>query len=246
MSGRVVLITGASSGVGKSIARHLRSRFDHIILVARRFELLQQFFGADPKYSLYQADLAVVEQTIEFLDEVVDRHHFVPYVVNNAAVNVSSSVLDMQTSDLQSALALNAVAPFLILQKLVPAMKERNFGRVVNVTSGAPLNCAPGTGIYSASKAAMNTLTSVLAAELRDTNVKVNLMSPGPVQTEMAPTGPLAPEVCHPTLDYLLELPEDGPSGRFFWLGHEIPLRPDVSKIDWQSGEPGNSLRRAF
>jgi len=57
---------------------------------------------------------------------------------------------------------------------------------------------------------------TLATAELVDTNVKVNLMSPGHVRTEMAPAGPLAPEVCHPTLDYLLDLPLDGPSGRFF------------------------------
>lgn len=243
---RIALITGASSGVGKSIAQHLRGKFDHIVLAARRIELLEEHFGKDSKYSLHQVDLAVVEETTEFAEKIQATYGFVPYVINNAAVNTPSPIVEIEASDLVSSFTVNAISPVLILKKLLPAMVRRNFGRVVNVTSGSPLNCSPGTGIYAASKAALNTLTSVLATELENTNVKVNLMSPGPVKTEMAPMGSLNPEVCHPTLDYLLELTEAGPSGKFFWLGYEVPLRPDVSPVDWQTGNPGTFLRRAF
>lgn len=243
---KIVLITGASAGVGRSMAFHLAATFDHIILAARRIELLHEYFGEDPKYSLHQVDLAVLEQTIRFTDEVLATHGFVPYVINNAGMNFSAPVSEIEASNLQSSLNVNAISPLLIVKGLLPPMRESNFGRIVNVTSGAPLNCSPGTGSYAASKAALNTLTSVLASELENTNVKINLMSPGPVRTEMAPMGALSPEVCLPTLDFLLNVPEWGPNGRFFWLGHEVPLRPDVSAVDWQNGRPGPFLRPAF
>ena len=102
--------------------------------------------------------------------------------------------------------------------------------------SGVPLNCAPGYGAYSASKAALNVFTVSAARECASCNIKINLMSPGPVRSGMAPDAPLDPSVCHPTADYLLELGADGPTGRFFWLGREIPLFPDLSGVCWLEG----------
>lgn len=246
MIDRTLLITGASSGVGKSLAHHFRSTFDHIILAARRIEILQEVFGGDPKYSLYQVDLAAQRETIRFAEEVSNTHGFIPYVINNAATNSSSRISEIRSDDFQRSLNVNALSPLLILQSLLPMMRKNNFGRVVNVTSGAPLNLAPGSAMYGGSKALLNALTVVIAAEERDSNIKVNLMSPGPVKTEMAPHATMSPDASHPTMDFLLNLRADGPTGCFFWLGYEIPLFPDLTGTDWQSGTPGPSLRPAF
>ncbi len=125
-------------------------------------------------------------------------------------------------------------------------MKKKNFGRIINVTSGAPLNCFPEYGIYSASKATLNALTVTAAKECAAFNIKINLMSPGPVRTEMAPDAPMDPSVCHPTADYLLGLGEDGPTGRFFWLGYEIPLFPNLEGIHWLEGRADERFKKVF
>ena len=116
-------------------------------------------------------------------------------------------------------------------------MEKYKFGRIVNLTSGAPFNCFENFGAYSSSKAMMNALTLTLANELSQSNVKVNLMSPGPVRTRMAPEAPMNVNVCLPTVRYLLDINQDGPSGKFFWLGRELPCIPDLSGIDWLNGE---------
>lgn len=133
-------------------------------------------------------------------------------------------------------MAVNAVAPHMILNALLPGMRRHGFGRVINLTSGAPFNCFPGFAAYSASKGALNALTITAAKENGDLDIKINLMSPGPVKSEMAPDAPMLPEACHPTADYLLSLPRDGASGRFFWLGRELPVSPDFDGVQWLAG----------
>jgi NAD(P)-dependent dehydrogenase (short-subunit alcohol dehydrogenase family) len=134
----------------------------------------------------------------------------------------------------------------MIMRRLLPAMKERGFGRIINMTSGAPLNCFPGYSAYSASKGALNAFTVTAARECSDLNIKINLMSPGPVKTKMAPNGPLDPSVCHPTVEYLLSVGENGPTGRFFWLGYEIPLFPSLDGIEWLEGRADERYHKAF
>ena len=120
------------------------------------------------------------------------------------------------------------------------------FGRIVNLTSGAPLNCFENFGAYSSSKAMMNALTLTLANELNQNNIKVNLMSPGPVRTRMAPEAPMDVSVCLPTVRHLLEIDENGPSGKFFWLGRELPCTPDLSGVDWLNGEADERYESIF
>ena len=133
-----------------------------------------------------------------------------------------------------------------ILKRFLPKMKENNFGRVIHLTSGAPLNCFPGYSAYSASKGALNAFTVTAAKECVDYNIKINLMSPGPVRTEMAPEAPMDVSACHPTVEYLFNLKEDGPTGKFFWLGYEIPLFPNLEGIRWLEGKADERYRRVF
>ena len=123
-------------------------------------------------------------------------------------------------------------------------MKKNNFGRIINLTSGAPLNCITGFGIYSASKGALNALTVTAAREYSKYNIKINLMSPGPVRTEMTPDAPMHISVCYPTVDYLLNLDESGPTGKFFWLGYEVPLFPDLEGVEWLKGIGNSKLNK--
>jgi NAD(P)-dependent dehydrogenase (short-subunit alcohol dehydrogenase family) len=147
---------------------------------------------------------------------------------------------------MRKSLEVNAMAPLRIMQCFLSSMMDADFGRIINVTSGAPLNCFPEYAAYSASKATLNAITVTAAREHEDQNIKINLMSPGPVRTEMAPEAPMNPSVCHPTLDYLLSLPADGPTGRFFWLGYEIPLVPDLEGVEWLEGKAGAQYERVL
>jgi len=242
---RIVLITGASSGVGLSLARHLAGRY-RVVALARRVERIREEFRGNPDVEAYRLDLSDGEEVVRTLDGMAARFGFIPYLINNAGVNVKASLDELDERDLAGSLQVNAVSPAIFMKYLLPAMKKYDFGRIVNITSGAPLNCFPGYGAYSASKAALNALTVSAAKECASYNIKINLMSPGPVRTEMAPDAPMDPSVCYPTADYLLELGEDGPTGRFFWLGYEIPLFPDLEGIQWLEGKADKRFRKVI
>lgn len=236
-----LLVTGASSGIGRSLVDHFAGEY-HVVAVARRFDRMREHFGDDPHVTAYRLDLAEPEAIRDTLASITDEHGHVSAVINNAGVNRSGELTDLTDATLRESMQVNALAPVQILRVLLPAMRERDFGRVVNVTSGAPLNCPPGAGAYSASKAALNAFTVTAAREHDGGDVKINLMSPGPCRTEMAPDAPLEPSACHPTAEYLLDLDADGPTGEFFWLGHRVPLSPDLADTRWEEGIPGENL----
>ncbi|MBB4070391.1 short-subunit dehydrogenase [Salinibacter ruber] len=230
-----LLITGASSGVGCSLVGHLKDRFE-IIAVARRLARMERQFGEETNVHCYGLDLADTEALGGRVDDILDRHGPVLNLINNAGVNVSGRVEEISDEDVRQSFQVNAFAPRALMQKVLPGMQSAGFGRIINVTSGAPLNCFPEYAAYSASKGALNAFTVTAAREHEGENIKINLMSPGPVQTEMAPDAPMDPSACHPTADYLLDLGPDGPTGEFFWLGYKIPLFPDLSAVEWLEG----------
>ena len=240
-----VLVTGASSGVGRSVVSHLAGSF-RVIAVARRRDRLEEAFGSDEDVVIRPLDLLDISAVQDFCEEVLEAGPIVSHIINNAGINRPGAVTALDQRDWDESVIVNAFAPLAIMRSFLPDMHARGFGRIVNVTSGAPLNCFAGYGAYSGSKALLNALTVTAAREFEAENIRINLMSPGPVRSEMAPQAPLDPSVCHPTVDFLLKLPADGPTGRCFWLGHEVPLFPDLAGVDWLAGEANGNLRRAF
>jgi len=240
-----LLITGASSGVGKSLADYFSDRF-HVIVAARRKERLEDYFGKREQFSVYQVDLGNPIDVALFSDKIVAEHGYIPYLINNAGVNSRGKIEDLAMDTVLHSVRVNALSPLFLMKKLLPAMRQYNFGRIINVTSGAPLNCFQGFGAYSASKGFLNALTVTAAREQEGYNIKINLMSPGPVRSEMAPDSDLDPDICHPTADHLISLDEDGPTGGFYWLGYEVPLFPDLEGIKWLEGDAGGKLKKVF
>jgi 3-oxoacyl-[acyl-carrier protein] reductase len=239
-----ILITGASSGVGRSLANLFYKKGFELILVSRRTSYVQEdFFNSKHVYA-YSADFQNAEDAQNVIDQIFIDHPYVPYIVNNAGILVQGRLDTLATNDIERSLNVNARIPLYIMTKAVKAMAEKGFGRIVNITSGAPLNCFPGVGAYSASKAMLNALTVTFAREYKHHNIKVNLMSPGPVKSEMSPNAELLPEICHPTLEYLLNSTESGDTGKFYWLGYEVPLFPDLEGVQWLKGIGNEKLKR--
>ena len=241
----VLVLTGASSGIGRSLAHHLADDY-HVVAFARRIDRMETAFEDEPSVSPYELDLADPDAIRERMEDVRSRHGEPAYLINCAGVNQPSDVAELDPADALYSLRVNTIAPMLLVQEVLPGMREQDFGRVINVTSGAPLNCPPGAGPYSSSKAALNVFTVTAANEWADSNIKINLMSPGPCRTEMAPEAPLDPAATHPTVDHLLNLDADGPTGRFFWLGYEVPLFPELGDVDWLAGVGSDQMERVL
>lgn len=236
-----LLITGASSGVGAMLVRELKSEFNIVTISRRTTNLLNQYDGLK-SYSCDISDRAALKETLNKIDLEVGH---CPYIINCAGYMETGNLDTNKINSLPYSVEVNAIAPMIIINHFIERMKELNFGRVINLTSGAPLNCYPGFGLYSSSKAILNSLTTTLSREVSSfNNISINLMSPGPVKSEMSPNASLLPEVCLPTIRYLLEGKGRSQHEFFFWLGYKVPLFPNLEGVDWLNGKGNNKLEK--
>lgn len=190
---QVALITGASSGIGQAYAERLARDGWDLVVVARRNDRLEGLVRrlAD-KYDIHAraiaSDLADEGQLNPLLAEVAEME--LRLVVNNAALAHYMPFAELPLETARSLVELNVLAPVLVTRSVIPGMVERGAGAVVNVASllafsgdwdGAHL---PRRAVYAASKSFLLTFTQVLASELRDTGVRVQVVCPGVVRTE--------------------------------------------------------------
>lgn len=241
MNHMTMIITGASSGVGKSLVDFFSNQMN-VVAIARRIDKMEEHFADIPNVTCYKCDLTDDKEIERTLNEIKTKHGFIGYLINNAGVNKSNLFLDAESEDFEISMAVNFTAPIITMKFLLPDMIENNFGRIINVTSGAPLNNFNGFGAYSASKGALNSITLTVAREMADKNIKINLMSPGPVKSEMAPSMTFEPSICHPTANYLVNISAEGLTGEFYWLGYKVPMFSDLSDTDWLKGKPGRNM----
>ena len=173
-----VLITGASRGIGRATMRRLRKDGYDPIGVARRapddLEDDEQF---------HVCDLADPDATRKLVAQLLTDGPFYG-LVNNAAMSPTTSLEDTSAEDMSRAQALNLMAPLLLAQGLVPGMRERGRGRIVNMSSRAALGKVNRTA-YSATKAGLIGMTRTWALELAAAGITVNAVAPGPVDTEL-------------------------------------------------------------
>ena len=154
-------------------------------------------------------------------------------MVNNAGVAIPSSIENIKSSDIKKTFETNLFAPTIFIKEVLKVMKKNNYGRIINISSGGSVNCSENYFSYSASKAGLNALTKTLAKEIKEYNIKINSVSPGPCKTRMFPKNKLSTSLSIPTIKYLSSLPVNGPSGKFFWFMKDIEIFPNLSHINW-------------
>jgi NAD(P)-dependent dehydrogenase (short-subunit alcohol dehydrogenase family) len=193
LANRIALVTGASRGIGYATARALAKAGAHIVAVARTQGGLEELDdeirkdgGAATLVPLSLTDFDGVARLGAALHE---RHGKLDILIGNAGVAGPSSPLGhVDLKPWQDVLALNTTANFQLIRCMEPLLRKSDAGRAVFVTSGV-VSKAPGyLGPYAASKAALETLVRVWAAETATTPIRVNLFSPGPIRTRMRAT----------------------------------------------------------
>lgn len=188
MSSRVVLITGASAGIGAALARRLAARGDAVALVARRSERLAEVAAECGGKALpFVADVTVRADVRRAVEATIDRFGRLDAIVNNAGRGITRSTLELDAADLEEMLRVNVSSALFGMQEVLPHFRERGRGRIVNVSSllgRAPL--VPLRSAYCGAKHFLNAITATFRAELKESlpGVVVSLVSPGPVATE--------------------------------------------------------------
>lgn len=225
-SRRVALVTGANRGLGYGIAKELAERDIHVIATAR--DLTQANQTATTLGSQGHAassaclDVTQLDTITAAVQHILNQHGRIDILVNNAGISDG----DQQPSDIDHKLTtqvwhVNVLGAWQCAQAVIPAMRAAGYGRIVNMSSGlGSLHhmTRPTEPAYRVSKAALNALTRVLAAELAGTGILVNAASPGWVRTDMGgPNAPRSVEQGADTPVWLATLPDGGPSGGFFY-----------------------------
>jgi NAD(P)-dependent dehydrogenase (short-subunit alcohol dehydrogenase family) len=177
MKPEATLVTGGSHGIGAAIVAARAALGETVVSLDRD----QPAAGA-PGETL-RVDLSDRAALSEALADLTGRHD-VTRVVNNAGVALLDPVESLKAEDFEKTMAINVLAPALIVQACVPAMKARGFGRIVNIASRAALGKGLRTA-YSGSKGALISATRVWALELARHGITVNCVGPGPIETEL-------------------------------------------------------------
>ncbi|OMC23284.1 short-chain dehydrogenase [Mycobacterium colombiense] len=189
VSGKRVLITGASSGLGAALARRLAARAAVVGLVARRRDRLGEVLAdcrrTSPDSAMWVADLGDTAALADLALRAWDALGGVDVLVNNAAMPKRRNVIALDPDEAEEVMRVNFFAPMRLTLALLPAMLARGSGMIVNVSSvGGRLGIIHESA-YCASKFALCGWSEAMAVDLHDTPISVKLIEPGPVDTEI-------------------------------------------------------------
>lgn len=189
LNSSVALVTGASRGLGLEVARAYAARGANLVIAARSSEDLDAAAGELARSTNVVALALDVSQEAERLVEAgLERFGCVDVLVNNASELGPSPMPALERfrwHDLERVLRVNVLAPLHLAQLVLPGMRERGEGVIINVSSDAGVEAYPGWGGYGASKAALEHLSRTLAAELEGTGIRVYTVDPGDMNTAM-------------------------------------------------------------
>jgi NAD(P)-dependent dehydrogenase (short-subunit alcohol dehydrogenase family) len=188
---KVAVVTGASKGIGESMARLLAAAGAKVVVSSRKQEAVDEVAGAIRSaggeatgVAAHVGDMAQVKTLVE---KTLQLYGGADILINNAATNpVFGPVVECDEGAFDKIMAVNVKAPFELAKLLYPMMKSRGGGSVINISSIGGVSPEPNLGIYSVSKAALISLTQVMAKEWGKDNIRVNVICPGLIQTKFS------------------------------------------------------------
>jgi 3-oxoacyl-[acyl-carrier protein] reductase len=189
LTGKTAVVTGASRGIGRAIAMSLAAEGADIVATARSTDALEKL-AADVgelgrSCTVVTADMANEAEVRRIAEVALDRHASIDILVNNAAVIYpKTNLIDFDFNDWRMIWEVNLVAVAALSQALLPAMISQGSGKIINISSIGAKNPTAGQTAYKPAKAALLSLTSCLAAEVKQHGIDVNCILPGGVDTD--------------------------------------------------------------
>ena len=174
-AGKIILVTGASRGIGAAIATEFQNQGAHVITAQR---------GKAPGFETYQIDLSDLDALEQMISDIISTHGRLDGLVNNAGIMPHASLEDMSLHDWHATIALNLTTPFWLMSKSVPHLAKTK-GAIVNIGSIEGLGANAGHSAYAASKGGLHALTKAAAVDAGPQGVRVNAIAPGWINTTL-------------------------------------------------------------
>ncbi|HEU5013828.1 MAG TPA: SDR family NAD(P)-dependent oxidoreductase, partial [Roseiflexaceae bacterium] len=187
VTNKIVIITGASSGIGAATARSFAHAGARVVLAARDESKLHEVATGLPNNPLIvPTDVSDHDAAIALVERTVRECGAVDILVNNAGVGLAAPVAEMRREDLERAMAVNVYGPLALTQAVLPHMRARGSGQIIFVSSVVGMRALPYLSGYAATKAALDRLVESLRVELRGSGIAVTLVRPGTTRTSFS------------------------------------------------------------
>jgi NADP-dependent 3-hydroxy acid dehydrogenase YdfG len=198
IAGKVVVITGASSGLGEATARRLSAEGATVVLGARRTERIQaladELNGGGGKALAVPTDVTHADQVKPLVDAAVQTYGRVDVMINNAGLMPHSPLERLKIDDWNRTIDVNIKGVLYGIAAALPYMKQQKAGHIINVSSLAGHKVRPGSAVYAATKTAVLVISEGLRQEVKPYNIRTTVISPGAVVTEL-PTSITEPDI---------------------------------------------------
>ena len=187
---KVVVITGASSGLGEAAARHLGTSGAKLVLGARRIERLEALAKelTLDKDAVLKTDVSEREQVKQLVDRAVEKHGRIDVLINNAGLMPSSMMENLHVEEWDRMIDVNLKGVLYGIAAALPHMKAQKSGHFINVASVAGHKVGPGNAVYAATKHGVRVISEGLRQEVKPYNIRTTIISPGLSDTELPRT----------------------------------------------------------
>ena len=190
LEGKVAIVTGGSRGIGACIARRYGQEGATVAVVAhtkrdRAEGVVAEIEGAGGKAGAFVADIGAVADCERLAEEVIEAYGTVDILVNNAGIFTPTPIEEVTEENWDAQHALNLKGAFFLTKAVVPTMKARGAGKIINISSIAGCGGFPNSSAYCATKGGLTNMTKALCLELAADGINVNALSPGNIKTDM-------------------------------------------------------------
>jgi short-subunit dehydrogenase len=226
LSGKVAIVTGASSGIGRATAKLLAGQGVNVALVSRSKEKLEKLSGELPDSLAVPADMTKILQIKRMIKKTREHYGRIDILINNAGQGYDATVEKMNIGTLRYIYDLNILGPLFAMQQVIPIMKGQGGGTIINISSGTALMHLPNMSAYSSSKRALAGISLAARQELKNDAIVVSVVypyitltnfekntireSPGNESGRQDPTGPFPPDSAEYIAHKILEVVTTG------------------------------------
>ncbi|MHB1247200.1 MAG: SDR family oxidoreductase [Sulfuriferula sp.] len=189
IEGKIVVITGTSSGLGEATARHLSEQGATVVLGARRIDriiaLAKELAGSEGKAIAVQTDVTQSAQVQKLVDTAVEKYGRIDVMINNAGLMPHSPLDRLKIDDWDRMIDVNIKGVLYGIAAALPYMQKQKSGHIINVSSVAGHKVRPASAVYAATKHAVLALSEGLRQEVKPYNIRTTVISPGAIDTEL-------------------------------------------------------------